>query len=84
MKMVIECGSNFTQGPMRGAIFCLFTFLGEGGGGGGPGKGGKMRTRGGRGWLVNFTVPEERKVDFGRKICLGDIPFKGFKAIIKS
>ena len=74
MKMDIECGSNFTQGPMRGAIFCLFTFLGEGGGGGG----------GGGGWLVNFTVPEGRKVDFGRKICLGDIPFKGFKAIIKS
>ena len=34
--------------------------------------------------LANFTLPEEGKVDFGGNICLGDIPFKGSIAIIKS
>ena len=33
---------------------------------------------------LNFTLPEEGKVDFGGNICLGDIPFKGAIVIIKS
>ena len=36
------------------------------------------------GGLANFTLPEDGKVDFGGNICLGDIPFKGSIAIIKS
>ena len=36
------------------------------------------------GVLANFTLPEERKVDFEGNICLGNIPFKGSIVIIKS
>ena len=40
---------------------------------------------GGVGGLANFTLPEGGKVDFWGNVCLGgDIPFKGFIAIIKS
>ena len=39
---------------------------------------------GGGGVLANFTLPEERKVDFEGNICLGNIPFKGSIVIIKS
>ena len=56
-----------------------------GGGGGGGGGGGVIFYNFTRlGGLANFTLPEDGKVDFGGNICLGDIPFKGSIAIIKS
>ena len=54
-------------------------------GGGGRGGGGVIFYNFTRlGGLANFTLPEDGKVDFGGNICLGDIPFKGSIAIIKS
>ena len=58
------------------------SLLGGGGGGGGGGVIFYNFTR--LGGLANFTLPEDGKVDFGGNICLGDIPFKGSIAIIKS